>query len=401
MGTCLLGRPRGSYFRVVFAKTFISRAVLSQGWDDWGRPYTHRYFYFIICHLKIYFCCQFHCMYKCYGLGAASSRIVKWLRQLSNEEAKPFLTKDLIGGQAWLRPAPAHFKRPSWITPTMLLPLIKTLLFYLVKVDQSRNRDFKKIQDAIDVVSSNNSNNVFISSKPFIAFNGSKLSTTIITMSDHDNIFDCPMRFVLATDFVARYLTIQNTYSAGDKAVALRASVDKAPFYRCSILSYHDTNLDDIGSHYYNSCYIEGATNFICGNTTSLFEGVGWILLRICHLHSTSEGTSAITTQRRESPSENSGFTFLGCKITGVGTCLLGRLWGSYSRVVFAKTFMSSAYKCYGPGVASLGRVKWSRQFSDEEAKHGSDLHLPISRPVATHFKRPSCIISNNVGGNK
>lgn len=53
-----------------------------------------------------------------------------------------------------------------------------------------------------------------------------------------------------------------------------------------------------------------------------------------CHLHSISDGNGAITAQRREFPTENTGFVFLGCKITGNGNggALLGRPWGSYSR---------------------------------------------------------------------
>ena len=61
-----------------------------------------------------------------------------------------------------------------------------------------------------------------------------------------------------------------------------------------------------------------------------------------CHLHSLSTVDGAITAQHRNSPSEDTGFTFLGCKITGVGATLLGRPWGPYSRVVFALTYMSS-----------------------------------------------------------
>lgn len=47
---------------------------------------------------------------------------------------------------------------------------------------------------------------------------------------------------------------------------------DKAAFYGCRMVSYQDTLLDDTGRHYYKSCYIEGATDFICGNAASLFE---------------------------------------------------------------------------------------------------------------------------------
>lgn len=116
--------------------------------------------------------------------------------------------------------------------------------------------------------------------------------------------------------------------------MALRVSGDRAAFYGCRILSHQDTLLDDTGRHYYNNCYIEGDVDFICGNAASFFEK--------CHLRSLSVGTGAITAQRRMSPAEDTGFTFFGCKITGVKTAVLGRPWGTYSRVVFAFTYMTS-----------------------------------------------------------
>ena len=63
--------------------------------------------------------------------------------------------------------------------------------------------------------------------------------------------------------------------------------------------------------------------------------------LQRCHIHSLSTGNGAITAQKRVSSEENTGFTFLGCKITGVGKAVLGRPWGPYSRVVYALTYMS------------------------------------------------------------
>ncbi|KAK7847224.1 putative pectinesterase 11 [Quercus suber] len=204
----------------------------------------------------------------------------------------------------------------------------------LLKVDQSGNGDFKKIQDAIDAVPSNNSELYFIlvkpgtyreklqvpADKPFITLSGTLASNTIITWGD--------------TGEIIQSATLSNTFGTSGKAVALRVEGDRVAFYGCKILSYQDTLLDDAGRHYYSNCYIEGATDFICGNAASLFER--------CHLHSLSTVDGAITAQHRNSPSEDTGFSFLGCKITGVGTALLGRPWGPYSRVVFALTYMSS-----------------------------------------------------------
>ncbi|KAK4599795.1 hypothetical protein RGQ29_009724 [Quercus rubra] len=303
----------------------------------------------------------------------------------------------------------------------------------LIRVDQSGKGDYKKIQDAINAVPSNNLELVFIwvkpgiykeqivvpVDKPFITLSGTNTTGTIITWNDSGDIFQSPTFTVLASDFVGRFLTIQNTFGAGNKAVALRVSGDRAAFYNCRILSHQDTLLDDTGRHYYKNCYIEGDTDFICGDAASLFEK--------CHLHSLSEGVGAITAQRRESPAENTGFTFLGCKITGVKTALLGRPWGAYSRVVFAFTYMSNVilpqgwddwgdsskqstsyygqYKCSGPGAITSRRVQWSHNLTIQEAAPFLTMDLiggkSWIRPAPTSFKKaPASISKNSDTGN-
>ncbi|KAB2030984.1 hypothetical protein ES319_D05G272200v1 [Gossypium barbadense] len=301
-----------------------------------------------------------------------------------------------------------------------------TALF--IRVDQSGKGDYEKIQDAIDAVPSDNKEVVFILvepgiynekivvpiDKPFITLSGSKPNGTVITGSDSGNIFESATFTVLSSDFVGRYLTIQNTYGPGAKAVALRVSGDRAAFFGCRILSYQDTLLDDTGRHYYSNCYIEGAVDFIFGNAASLFER--------CHLHTLSEGGASITAQRRESPSEETGFTFLGCKITGVRTAVLGRPWGPYSRVIFALTYMSNVilpqgwddwgdsskqstvfyreYKCYGPGANNRKRVEWSQQLTTKEAEIFLTKNMiggkSWIRSTPKRFKKASSAISNN-----
>lgn len=99
----------------------------------------------------------------------------------------------------------------------------------LVRVDQSGKGDYTKIQDAIDAVPSNNTELVFVlikpgiykekvtvpADKPFITVSGTKVAETIITWNDSENIFECATFTVLASDFVARYLTIQVHYIIG------------------------------------------------------------------------------------------------------------------------------------------------------------------------------------------
>ncbi|EOA37744.1 hypothetical protein CARUB_v10012537mg, partial [Capsella rubella] len=93
-----------------------------------------------------------------------------------------------------------------------------------------------------------------------------------------------------------------------------------------------------------------------------------------CHLHSFSPNNGSITAQMRTSATEKSGFTFLGCKLTGSGSTYLGRPWGAYSRVVFAYSFFSNVvapqgWNQWGDSTKQKGqRVKWSKQLSDDEA---------------------------------
>ncbi|XAR72802.1 Pectinesterase [Bertholletia excelsa] len=309
------------------------------------------------------------------------------------------------------------------------LRIMDTSRAVLIRVDQSGKGDYQKIQDAIDAVPSNNSQLAFIwvkpgtyteqivvpADKPFITVSGTDASNTIITWSEGGDIHDSSAFTVFASDFVGRYLTIQNTFGTSGIATALRVAGDRAAFYNCRILSFQDTLLDELGRHYFSNCYIEGGTDFICGDAASLYER--------CHLHSISPGDGAITAQHRESPLENTGFVFLGCKITGLATAYLGRPWGAYSRVVFAYSSLSSVilpegwndwndptthstvyygeYKCYGPGAKRTGRVEWSKSLSSQEVSPFLSKAMIGGRgwlrSTPTHFIRPSNITLTTV----
>ncbi|KAJ1438002.1 Pectinesterase, catalytic [Sesbania bispinosa] len=189
--------------------------------------------------------------------------------------------------------------------------------------------------------------------------------------------------------FIAKNITFKNTApvprpgAVGKQAVALRISADTAIFLGCKFFGAQDTLYDHVGRHYYKDCYIEGSVDFIFGNGLSLFEG--------CHVHAIAQNTGALTAQGRNSLLEDTGFSFVHCKVTGSGALYLGRAWGPFSRVVFAYTYMDNIiipkgwynwgdpnremtvfygqYKCTGPGASFAGRVSWSRELTDEEAK--------------------------------
>eukprot|EP00268_Persea_americana_P045294 TRINITY_DN4610_c0_g2_i3.p1 TRINITY_DN4610_c0_g2~~TRINITY_DN4610_c0_g2_i3.p1 ORF type:complete len:389 (-),score=48.41 TRINITY_DN4610_c0_g2_i3:77-1243(-) len=236
---------------------------------------------------------------------------------------------------------------------------------YTLVVDKNPSLgDFTTIQDAIDSLPSVNLVRVIIrvnagiykekvsipSLKDFITIQGAGADVTVVQWGDtaetlgprgqpigtySSATFAVNSRYFLATN-----ITFKNTApvppagAIGKQAVAFRATGDTAAFLGCKFLGAQDTLYDHLGRHYYKDCYIEGSVDFIFGNGLSLYEG--------CHVHAIAQDFGALTAQGRNSAQEDSGFSFVNCKVSGSGVLYLGRAWGSFSRVVFAYTYMDN-----------------------------------------------------------
>ncbi|KAL6657618.1 hypothetical protein ACP70R_005398 [Stipagrostis hirtigluma subsp. patula] len=283
-----------------------------------------------------------------------------------------------------------------------------------IVVAQDGTGHSRTVQGAVDMVPAGNKRRVKILirpgvyrekvtvpiTKPFVSLIGMGTGRTVITWharaSDVDpasgrqvGTFYSASVAVEADYFCASHITFENSAPAappgavGQQAVALRLSGDKTMLYRCRILGTQDTLFDNIGRHFLYNCDIQGSIDFIFGNARSLYQG--------CTLHAVATSYGAIAASQRSSPAEDSGFSFVGCRLTGSGMMYLGRAWGRFSRVVYAfcdlsgivvpqgwsdwgdrsrtRTVQFGEYNCKGPGASTKQRVPWSRVLTYEEAR--------------------------------
>ncbi|XP_024525138.1 probable pectinesterase 53 [Selaginella moellendorffii] len=277
---------------------------------------------------------------------------------------------------------------------------------YLI-VDQYGHGNFKTIQAAVDSIPLDNKQWVYVQinaglyrekviipyNKPFIIFQGAGRDKTTIEWNDaasRSGTADSATFTAWAPSFIAKGISFKNGSPApppgaeNRQAVAALAAADMQAFYSCGFYGAQDTLFDYQGRHYFRDCYIEGSIDVIFGHAQSIF--------RECELHSIAESYGSLAAHNRWNPSDSSGFVFVDCTITGSkGQVFLGRAWGAYSRIVYINTRMDNViipegwydwgvpqrqrtvffgqYKCSGPGAGESGRVSWSHELNDYEAR--------------------------------
>ncbi|XP_047326706.1 probable pectinesterase 55 [Impatiens glandulifera] len=292
----------------------------------------------------------------------------------------------------------------SWL----LIATIVALSFFLgssltnnfsstVIVDKSGKGQFTTIQDAINSVPSRNNKWFHIvvkpgvynekvtikSTKEYIFLEGSGYSQTTISWDDHQTYRFTPTFGLFANNFVAKDISFMNSYNINQKSNikrALAATIygDRVAFYNCGFYGVQNTLYDSGGRHYYNSCYIEGAIDFIWGNGLSLFES--------CKINATAGNLNvpgSITAQGRQSKQYTNAFVFTKGHVVGTGQVFLGRAFAPFSRVIFSEMTFSSVVHplgwdagnfrgkekyftnveagCKGPGSNTSKRATWTK----------------------------------------
>jgi pectinesterase len=276
-----------------------------------------------------------------------------------------------------------------------------------ITVSADGNADFNSIQEAIDSVPEDNNERVVVlikpgfykqrvlipKNKPFITLRGVDPFTTTISYNlNHDmnkpdgsGIYrsDCATVIVESNDLVLENLTIENTFGPHPQALAAKLVSERALAVNCRFLGGQDTLMANAGRQYYLNCFIEGGTDFIYGYAQALFDN--------CTIH--CKGSSHITAHAATEPNLPTGFVFYSCRVTTADGIMtdLGRPWRPYAKVVYydcwldkgikpagwdnwrdpnrEKTAFYAEYKSSGPGDNPAGRVKWSHQLTDIEAK--------------------------------
>ncbi|XP_043694406.1 probable pectinesterase 29 [Telopea speciosissima] len=278
-----------------------------------------------------------------------------------------------------------------------------------ITVDSFGYGDFKTIQSAIDSVPSNNKQWICIyvksgiyrekvlipMDKPFILLQGEGRNNTIIALDDHMTLAESPTFSSFADNFAAKHISFKNTYNIEDPmgknprtpAVAALIAGDKSSFYKCNFFGLQDTLWDMQGRHYFKSCHIEGAVDFIFGMGQSIYEKcVIFVIAEKLDPYGRWLYPGYITAQGRNSPTDANGFVFKNCAVFGNGVAYLGRAWRDYSRVLFYNSSLSNIIvpqgwdawdfdgheyditfaevSCYGLGSNTSGRVSWLKKLS-------------------------------------
>lgn len=164
-------------------------------------------------------------------------------------------------------------------------------------------------------------------------------------------------------------VNIKNTFgesSSNGQAIALSAEATNQGYYGVGLYGYQDTLLAQTGYQVYANCYIEGAVDFIFGQS-----GLVWIDNSEIAV---SAGGGFITASGRTSSSSdsyyviNKSFVVAATESTASsftapteGSVYLGRPWSEYARVVFQYTALSNI-------INSAGWEVWSTSEANTEA---------------------------------
>lgn len=173
-------------------------------------------------------------------------------------------------------------------------------------------------------------------------------------------------------NFKVYNINLVNTRGQGSQALAVSAAATKQGYYGVQFKGFQDTILANTGAQVYAKCLIQGATDFIFGQTaTAWFDGVDIRVL--------AASTGYITANGRDSSSNPSYYVINKSTIAAAsgntvnsGAYYLGRPWRNYARVVFQSTSMTNVINGAGWSVWQSSDPRTDNTYFGEYSNTGA-----------------------------
>ena len=167
--------------------------------------------------------------------------------------------------------------------------------------------------------------------------------------------------------WVVEGIAFENSAGEVGQAVAVQCLGDQIAFKNCRFLGWQDTlylygvgnrdgeEVSHNSAYLFETCYIEGSTDFIFGSAEALFLD--------CEIHSKADSyiTAASTCLGQER-----GFQFINCRLTaaeGVTKCYLGRPWRNHAQTEFIECRL-------GAHIAPEGWHNWSKPEAERTVRY-------------------------------
>ncbi|KAK0199913.1 pectin lyase-like protein [Desarmillaria ectypa] len=171
---------------------------------------------------------------------------------------------------------------------------------------------------------------------------------------------------------------VLNFFFKGVQAIALSVQATQFGGYGLKIVGYQDTLLANVGYEFIAKSYIEGNTDFIFGQTASL-----WITGSVIH----TLGNGYITASGRSS-NDNNWYVIDSSEISGSGGAYLGRPWRNYARVVFQKSKLGSNVPAAGWSIWNTGDERTDHttfaEYGNSGAGAGTSSRASFSRVLSS-----------------
>ncbi|RSL90911.1 hypothetical protein CEP51_000508 [Fusarium floridanum] len=384
-GSTALGRPWSQYALVVYKNSYLDKHISAAGWAVWSSstPQTSDVLFG---------------EFNNTGPGNWTSSRASFAKELTESEVAPYALGSFIGSTSWLD-MKAYNYAPSYTigdstssSTTTPSETASSFPFHLtdgttppkgavlVSVDGEKEDSYSSLTDALASLPSDSTEQVifiypgtyteqvpainrpgpvtiigYTETEPGKTYSSNQVAITQAkglsvagTIPAGRSNADTATIATASTKIAfynVKFINTENLDGSTASYVALAASVygDKIGFYGCSFIGWQDTLLTGAtaGYQYYESCYIEGAIDFIWGYSKAYFKG--------CTL-AAKRAKSAITAQSRKTSSAIGGYIFDQCLFTEAasatvdlqGLVYLGRPYSAYALVVIKNSYLDS-----------------------------------------------------------